>query len=927
MKGNKMLARKIAIAMLSAGMVVSSAPVSAFAADAVSIEASDATYSGQSVTDAEFQAALKTALATFKPNISSADEKATSSIDGKFSGLVVTGYSFRNFKVTGHTAPSYKTTATGGELVMPVLTVTADVQKDSKAYGTITFTCDATSLTKSEQVAAAKAVLEGAGGTSADPAVGAATTYSNTDNSTSLKSFVDAILNSSNTKIANIGQISDVTAKVTQGTVTAATKSAAGSEAVDIELSADLMPADDKADPAWDDNAADQTKNQTVKSTATYTATIPKLGTQSSDDSYQTAVENALKDVTFTNADFGSSTLTDKKNDTVTRATDAGAYTKIQKALDNVGVKEWANTAIKFRNVKKASHKEDGSVEVLLDASREGEASAVQYATVTLPITHADDTVAIGDEISAKIVALVKSYVADSKDITPTVEGKAAQKKEITAKLQAAVEKALSDKLDGTNTIASEIEKVEVSIPNAGFTESTASTNGTISKANVTVTFKDDAPDRTALTNPGAGFDAQPVSGKKKQLTFSYDSTAYGKGITLYKVTAVSATSLTLPEETPYNTLSDNGEIKVTPSFTPAASNNYVIRWTLSDNSKFNFKPSESSTTYAKATAATVEKDIAAGNKTAFLANDGITLKFSGKPGDTATLTAELIDGDGLVAAKASTTLKAYKGFSDVQNKYDYAYNAINYLSQKQTVSVDGKDEDIAVITGIGNNLFNPSGDVTRAQFVTFLYRLDQTLENDTDTVSATLKTDTTKGVYLEDKGETGDADFKAEFTLSDGSKRTQYFSKDYKIDGKAVEADKTKVPYTYKAYKTSAASTKFTDVDANAYYAKAVDWAVANGITSGKTDTTFDPNAKVTRAEAVTFMYRYFAANQSYNAANFTDVPTGAYYANAVGWASANGITQGKTSTVFAPKDTTSRKEAAAFIYRAAEYSGRIAK
>ena len=123
---------------------------------------------------------------------------------------------------------------------------------------------------------------------------------------------------------------------------------------------------------------------------------------------------------------------------------------------------------------------------------------------------------------------------------------------------------------------------------------------------------------------------------------------------------------------------------------------------------------------------------------------------------------------------------------------------------------------------------------------------------------------------------------------------------------------------YGFPVFTDSNASNKFTDVDANAYYAKAVDWAVANGIANGKTDTTFDPNGKVTRAEAVTFLYRYFAANQSYNAADFSDVSSTAYYANAVGWASSEGVTQGKSATTFAPSDTTTRKEAAAFIYRA---------
>ena len=149
----------------------------------------------------------------------------------------------------------------------------------------------------------------------------------------------------------------------------------------------------------------------------------------------------------------------------------------------------------------------------------------------------------------------MKAYVADSKDITPTVEGKEAQKKEITAKLQTAVENALSDKLDGTDTIASEIDKVEVEIPDGGFKASTASTNGEISKANVTVTFKNDAPAGTALTDRGKGFWVAAGT-SKTQTVFEYDNsntksttgTAPGT-ITLYKVSAVAATSLTLPEE------------------------------------------------------------------------------------------------------------------------------------------------------------------------------------------------------------------------------------------------------------------------------------------------------------------------------------------------------------------------------------------
>ena len=753
MKRKRFLA-VLTAASLSASMALTAMPV--FAGDVVSVEASDAAgYSSSTVAPAEYQTKLDAALKA--TSISGSLSSATKGTDigtaltGAVTSITTTDtavYAMSNYKITSFTAPSFTTTATGGKIVMPVLTIQADLTKTlsgtSTPAGTVTFTVDATALTKSEKVAAIKAVLEGLGGTSLDPN----TDYSNGDNTSSVANKIAKIFGGSTATAGTVtaanGTISNATVlgtikvatsedtaeenypqiAVSQGTVTPATKSAAGSEVINATVQIKYVSGDREYDATLP-----ATQDQRAKETASYTATIPKLAVTSADSEYQTKVAAALADVTFTNEDlkYNSTELTTSatisSDDTDKKTT--GVWTKIGKALNSIGIKE-DSYKVTLRALTKASHKADGSVQILLDQKRTDDSKDVQYATVTVPITHADDTVAIGDEISAKIVALVKSYVADSKDITPTVEGKAAQKKEITAKLQAAVEKALSDTLDGTDTIASEIDKVEVSIPDGGFEASTASKNGKISKANVTVTFKNDAPARTALTNPGAGFDAQPVSGKKKQLTFSYDSTAYGSEITLYKVTAVSATSLTLPEETPYNTLSDNGEIKVTPSFTPAASNNYVIRWTLSDNSKFKFKASASSKTYADATATSVSKNTVAGDTTAFLANDGIALTFSGNPGDTATLTAELIDADGLVAAKASTTLKAVKGFSDVQNTHDYAYNAINYLSGVRTVKKNDAYTDVAVITGTGNNMFTPDSDVTRAQFVTFLYRLAQ---------------------------------------------------------------------------------------------------------------------------------------------------------------------------------------------------------
>ncbi|MGO5160633.1 MULTISPECIES: S-layer homology domain-containing protein [unclassified Bilifractor] len=114
----------------------------------------------------------------------------------------------------------------------------------------------------------------------------------------------------------------------------------------------------------------------------------------------------------------------------------------------------------------------------------------------------------------------------------------------------------------------------------------------------------------------------------------------------------------------------------------------------------------------------------------------------------------------------------------------------------------------------------------------------------------------------------------------------------------------------------------KFTDVDTDAYYAKAVAWAVKNGITSGTTATTFKPNGTVTRAQMVQFLYKYadgrLSQNYSGNGSfNFTDVSSDAYYYDAVQWAAKYGITAGKTATTFAPNDACTRAQGVTFLSR----------
>ena len=108
-----------------------------------------------------------------------------------------------------------------------------------------------------------------------------------------------------------------------------------------------------------------------------------------------------------------------------------------------------------------------------------------------------------------------------------------------------------------------------------------------------------------------------------------------------------------------------------------------------------------------------------------------------------------------------------------------------------------------------------------------------------------------------------------------------------------------------------------FEDVAEGKYYYKAVLWAVGNGITTGKSATRFAPKDTITRAEFVTFLWRT-EGKPGYSTSNpFYDVSSGSYYYDAVLWAVENGITTGKTTEKFAPKDPCTRGQVVTFLYR----------
>lgn len=108
-----------------------------------------------------------------------------------------------------------------------------------------------------------------------------------------------------------------------------------------------------------------------------------------------------------------------------------------------------------------------------------------------------------------------------------------------------------------------------------------------------------------------------------------------------------------------------------------------------------------------------------------------------------------------------------------------------------------------------------------------------------------------------------------------------------------------------------------FADVPSGSYYEKAVLWAVENGITEGTSDTTFAPGTICTRAQGAALLYRAAGSPAVSGSASFTDVPADAYYADAVKWATEQGITKGISSTLFGPDETCTRAQIVTFLYR----------
>ena len=114
-----------------------------------------------------------------------------------------------------------------------------------------------------------------------------------------------------------------------------------------------------------------------------------------------------------------------------------------------------------------------------------------------------------------------------------------------------------------------------------------------------------------------------------------------------------------------------------------------------------------------------------------------------------------------------------------------------------------------------------------------------------------------------------------------------------------------------------SPSSTGFTDVPSGAYFTEAIGWLVEREVTTGTSPTTFSPEAPVTRGQLATFLWRLNGTPATTTAPAFTDVPTGAFYATAVAWLVDNEITTGTSPTTFSPDTAITRGQLATFLWR----------
>ena len=355
--------------------------------------------------------------------------------------------------------------------------------------------------------------------------------------------------------------------------------------------------------------------------------------------------------------------------------------------------------------------------------------------------------------------------------------------------------------------------------------------------------------DALAAAKPGDTVtDLNATTGSKVTLTLKYNDGATAD-IT-YNV--ASDTTITLPAPAHRSGYTFNGWYDGSKFYAAGAS--YTVSATVTLNASWSYISSGSSydPTYSVSTPSKTEHGAVTVSPKSASKGDRVTVTVKPDSGyvlETLTVTDKngneltLKDkGNGkytftMPAGKVEVKATFMEDNSMLNFFYDVPNNAYFYEAVKWAVKN-------GITTGVGNDLFAPEQPCTRAQIVTFLWRAAGSPEP---------------------KG----------------------------------------------------AASGMTDVVSGSYYEKAVAWAIENGITTGTTTSTFSPDVTCTRAQAVTFLARALNAKAA-SAAEFSDVPTGSYFADAVAWAAANGVTEGIGGGLFGSDNDCTRGQIVTFLYRA---------
>ena len=524
------------------------------------------------------------------------------------------------------------------------------------------------------------------------------------------------------------------------------------------------------------------------------------------------------------------------------------------------GIKVSSVTIANDSSNKTATHAANGSVKVSVTYDDKDKTTSIQ----TLTIVHSEA------DIEAEAVAEVKSALGKltAADFQANKATAAPSEAEVKKVITDAVDKALANKLGGTVTIASELygEKPYefAASPEFKYEPATALASGSVTAA-IQLNKAHEASSKVDTVKYEALKDD-----KDNVITIGIGTSNSGT-VTLDKLVRKDATAFSLGSD-----VVAKGAVTITPTLSPDNANTAYVKLDWKGNSKLD-------KAYVKITHAnnTTEVIKVTNNGTSVSASDSTKNIIPVYAGDTitvvngtdksgydsdndetwkdvqGTLTATLYDARDNKLGTDSINVKLTELFTDVTDSTQYYFAPVYKLTNKK------------IIAGTTASTYSPAQNVKRGDFITLLYRTAQALDKDAETVKL----------------------------------------------------------------KDSYSSDKFSDVSSDAYYAKAVAWAVNEKIAYGTSATTFNPNKTVTRAEAVAFLARFsnwyygtkvdVTKGDTFASTKFTDVNPEDYFAEAVTWAYNKGITYGNTPTTFAPSTKVTRAQAAAFISRLLDITG----